>query len=91
MSMTTTEALTRLEEIARENPVRYIIHLAHMNATEALCGGLVEDLVGRMKGSNTFEVVGTPASLPYWRDGRSEYCSGCAAHEDFPLFMLGAA
>jgi len=91
MSMTTTEALEKLEEIARENHVRYIIHLAHMGATETLCGGLVKDFVGRRKGSNTFEVVGSPISLPYWQGDLNSYCPVCAEHEDYPLFVLGAA
>lgn len=89
--MTATEALERLEEIAREHPVRYLIHLAHMDADVTLCGGFVKDYVGRRKGRNTFEVVGSPISLQYWQVVGSTYCPVCAGHEDYPMFLLGAA
>lgn len=91
MTMTTEDALERLEEIAREHPIRYVIHLAHMDAEYTLCGGLVEDYVGRRKHHNTFEVVGNTNSLPYWQSERNVYCPVCAEHEDYPLFVLGAA
>lgn len=83
--MTTTEA-----QGWQVSPVQYLIHLAHMGAEHTLCGGLAADYVGRRLDNNTFEVVGSPATLPYWQVERSTYCPLCAEHEDYPLFVLGA-